>query len=71
MICTKLTRSVFLALTLLFASAACAQELVAVAGQTEPTAAAPRTGSSPAPKGTVSTSSEARRLAVGEALVTL
>jgi len=49
MICTKLTRSVFLALAPLFASVSCAQGLFAVASPTEPTSAAPKPESSPTP----------------------
>src|SRR5256885_12965265 len=50
MICTKLTRSVFLVLAVLFASSSSAQGLFAVANRTEPTSTAPKTESSPAPK---------------------
>jgi hypothetical protein len=50
MICTKITRSVFPVLALLFASASCAQGLFSVTSPTEPTSAAPKTESSPTPK---------------------
>jgi hypothetical protein len=49
MIYVKLTRSVFLVLTLLFAGAATAQELVAVANPTEPTESVAKPESSPKP----------------------